>query len=190
MFKQIPPFVIVASSLLLFSLTYGLVVTAEQAESEAQSFYWLRTAEMGSAGTYGTSTNYKTGGTLGQSTPIGMGSASYKSLLAGFWGRYKIPTPVPPVVIRNELHQNFPNPFNPVTTIKYFVSTEGHVAMTIYNVKGQRIRRLINESKLPGSYSVTWDGRNERGVKVSSGIYFYRLETGTYSSTKKMLLLR
>ncbi|MFQ6093200.1 MAG: FlgD immunoglobulin-like domain containing protein, partial [bacterium] len=65
-----------------------------------------------------------------------------------------------------------------------------HTTLKIYNILGQEVRTLVDELKEPGYYTVTWDGRNERGDPVSSGIYFYRLTAGDYSSTKRMVLLK
>ncbi|MFH1212638.1 MAG: T9SS type A sorting domain-containing protein [Candidatus Neomarinimicrobiota bacterium] len=83
------------------------------------------------------------------------------------------------------LYQNYPNPFNPVTTIQYYVPTQNHCTLRIYNVLGQEVTTLLDEMKTPGSYSITWEAENE-----PSGIYFYRLQAGDYSETKKILLIR
>ncbi|NIR47637.1 T9SS type A sorting domain-containing protein [candidate division KSB1 bacterium] len=88
------------------------------------------------------------------------------------------------------LSQNFPNPFNPGTEIHYELPVERHVNLTVYNVLGQRIKTLVDEVKEAGSYSVTWDGTDERGQPVPSGVYFYRFDAGVVSGTKKMLLMR
>ena len=95
------------------------------------------------------------------------------------------------------LSQNFPNPFNPSTTLPFQVkSWEFGVGrpvpttLTIYNILGQRVRTLLDEDKLPGEYKVIWDGRDEFGKDVASGIYFYKLKSGDFSQSKKMLLLR
>ena len=88
--------------------------------------------------------------------------------------------------------QNYPNPFNPSTTIS-FSTTEHteHTEIIIYNIKGQKIRTFqIPQSSISNPNSVVWNGKDERGNAVSSGIYLYRLEAGNYSSTKKMLLMK
>jgi flagellar hook assembly protein FlgD len=89
-----------------------------------------------------------------------------------------------------ELSQNYPNPFNPVTTIEYSVMRRGHVAIEIYNVLGQRVRTLVDETKSAGTYRVEWDGNDEAGRPVTSGVYLYRFTTGEVTETKKMLLVR
>jgi len=92
------------------------------------------------------------------------------------------------------MSQNYPNPFNPQTVISYDIpETAGSavgVTIDIYNIHGQRVRALVSEEKEPGSYKAQWDGRNERGIAVSSGIYFYRIKAGDYQSTRKMVLLK
>ena len=93
------------------------------------------------------------------------------------------------------LSQNFPNPFNPTTAIRFKVEGQRlkvplHTTLKIYNVLGEVVRTLVNEKKLPGDYSVQWDGKNDRGEQLASGIYFYELKVGDYTSTKKMVLLK
>ncbi|MCK5126268.1 MAG: VCBS repeat-containing protein [candidate division Zixibacteria bacterium] len=89
-----------------------------------------------------------------------------------------------------QLHGNFPNPFNPTTTISYDLSSEGDVRLEVFNVLGQQVIELVNKYQPPGSYDVTWDSRDNNNQPVSSGIYFYRLSIGEYSESKKMLLLK
>ncbi|UCH83817.1 MAG: T9SS type A sorting domain-containing protein, partial [Candidatus Latescibacterota bacterium] len=91
---------------------------------------------------------------------------------------------------QSALHQNFPNPFNPATTIAYDLAAPETVKLTVFNVNGQRVRELISKTQPAGRYSAVWDGRDERGQRVASGVYFYRLEAGAYSRTLKMVLLK
>lgn len=92
------------------------------------------------------------------------------------------------------LMQNFPNPFNPVTSIRYDVPEKAGsgvpVVIDIFNIHGQLVRNIVNETKKPGSYTVQWDGRSAQGGPVSSGLYFYRIKAGDFISTKKMVLLK
>lgn len=88
------------------------------------------------------------------------------------------------------LEQNYPNPFNPTTIIRYQLSEFTHVELTIYNQLGQRIKTLVNERQLAGDYQSEWNGRNEMGQQVSSGVYFYRLRAESFSETQKMILMR
>ena len=90
-----------------------------------------------------------------------------------------------------QLKQNYPNPFNPTTTINYQLAVNSKVELTIYNLLGQQIRTMVNTHQLAGAYQVQWNGRNESGMSVTSGIYFYQLNAGKdYSETKKMVLMR
>jgi len=89
------------------------------------------------------------------------------------------------------LETNYPNPFNPSTTIKYSLSYDTHVELTIYDVKGRLVRRLISGVEKAGEHSVTWNGKDESGQSVSSGVYFCMLKIGSGKKiTKKMVLLR
>jgi hypothetical protein len=83
------------------------------------------------------------------------------------------------------LYQNFPNPFNPVTNIRYSIGSSGFVRLKVYDVLGNEITTLINEEKPAGSYSVEFNGSN-----LASGVYFYKLGTGEFVQVKKMLLLK
>jgi hypothetical protein len=92
---------------------------------------------------------------------------------------------------RNTLSQNFPNPFNPSTTILFTVRTRGDVDLAVYDVNGRRVRTLVAGERSPDDFQrVEWDGRNDAGQSVASGVYFYRLQTRDFSATRKMLLLR
>ncbi|MBN1351839.1 T9SS type A sorting domain-containing protein [candidate division KSB1 bacterium] len=87
------------------------------------------------------------------------------------------------------LNQNFPNPFNPETSIRYQLPVSGMVKLIIYNSLGQQIRTLTSKNQTAGYHQVSWDGKDERGEPVSSGIYLYRLTAGEYVQVKKMLLM-
>lgn len=88
------------------------------------------------------------------------------------------------------LAQNYPNPFNPSTMIQYELPRAVHVQLAIYNLLGEKVRTLIDEKESAGVKQITWDGRNDRGEAVSSGVYLYRLQVGEFVLTKKMALLR
>ena len=89
-----------------------------------------------------------------------------------------------------ELKGNYPNPFNPVTTIEYTLPTAAHVKLVIYNTAGQVVKTLVSEEQQPDKYNVTWDSTNEAGVRVSSGMYIYRITAGDFRATKKMILIK
>lgn len=88
------------------------------------------------------------------------------------------------------LRQNRPNPFNPTTVIRFDLAQSAPVALVVYNVDGRRVRQLLSQPLGPGGYEVPWDGRNDSGAPVASGVYFYRLTAGDYSATRKMILLK
>jgi serine protease AprX len=95
------------------------------------------------------------------------------------------------------LGQNYPNPFNPTTVIPFRVQSSQYTVdcplpttLRVYNIRGQWVRTLLDEEMKPGNYTVVWDGKNQDGKEVSSGIYFYQLTAGERKITKKMLLLR
>lgn len=88
------------------------------------------------------------------------------------------------------LGQNYPNPFNPVTTIAYTIGQPGDAAVTVFNVRGERVVCLVHEYHATGAYSVTWDGRDADGQAVASGVYFYELSTDEGSDVRKMVFLK
>jgi hypothetical protein len=88
------------------------------------------------------------------------------------------------------LLQNFPNPFNPETTIQYNLAEAGDVTLHIYNVVGQVVRTLVAERQSAGRYRVQWSGMDDRGVPVSSGIYFYEIRAGKNKDVRKLMLLK
>jgi hypothetical protein len=89
-----------------------------------------------------------------------------------------------------ELYQNYPNPFNPETEIKYALNKAGHVSLQIYNVLGEKVKTLLDRYQPAGFYQINWDGKNDNGKPLSSGIYLYKLEVNGFSEAKKMLLLK
>jgi hypothetical protein len=88
------------------------------------------------------------------------------------------------------LKQNFPNPFNPVTTISFTVPERGRAVLNVYNVKGELVQTLVDDVVDAGEVSVTWDATDRFGRQISSGVYFYRLKVGDMEMSRKMILLR
>ena len=85
---------------------------------------------------------------------------------------------------------NYPNPFNPTTTINYSLKENSKVSLKIYNIKGQKVKQLFNDQLSAGEHSVIWNGTDNNGKSVSSGIYFYKLRTANFEKTKKMILMK
>jgi hypothetical protein len=176
------------------------VALAEPADQEAEksekdrAVYFLQSSVIGAGGAPGTSTNYCSNGTLGQPTPVGVGASTSFELYAGFWKKISIATGVlegvVPEVFRNALFPNAPNPFNPMTTVRFEVAERAPVEVVIYGIQGRVIRTLVQETKSPGRYEIAWDGRDDRGGGVASGVYLCALRVGSYRAVKKMVLVK
>jgi len=97
-----------------------------------------------------------------------------------------------PVVCRAPfaLDQNVPNPFNPTTTIRFTIATDTYATLAVYDIAGRRVKTLVDGNVKADFYHVVWDGRNESGHRVASGIYFYRLQAGPFVRSHKMIVLR
>jgi hypothetical protein len=94
----------------------------------------------------------------------------------------------PVAVLVTSLKGCYPNPFNPTTTISFSIKEKAPVELVIYNILGQKVRTLVNQPLEPGEHSIVWNGTDNKGRSVASGIYFYRMKAGNYSETKKMVL--
>ena len=92
--------------------------------------------------------------------------------------------------IKFNLQNNFPNPFYPLTTIRYDLPEDGLVNITIYDVMGKTVKYLVNSQKNAGYKSIQWNATNNKGAPVSAGLYLYTIEAGQYRQTKKMVLLK
>jgi len=101
------------------------------------------------------------------------------------YGIVRSALPVRPVLL-----QNFPNPFNPETLIRFQLPAAGYVELAVYNLAGQRVRRLVAEDKLAGVHLAVWNGQTDRGNQAASGIYIYRLQAGGHVLSRRMLLVR
>lgn len=102
----------------------------------------------------------------------------YGKVITGIERHYELTT-------NYKLYQNYPNPFNPITKIKYSVSKAGFISLIIYDMLGKAIKTLVNDQKSIGDYEVIFDGRN-----LPSGVYFYKMICGSFSDTKKFILLK
>ena len=89
-----------------------------------------------------------------------------------------------------EVSQNFPNPFNPVTKFRYALPEGRNVSIIIFDITGRKVTELVNNYQNPGTYEVTWNGKNDFGEQVSSGMYIYSIKAGDHKLSKKMLLLK
>lgn len=147
--------------------------------------------------------SFKLCSSLGQSIAGEQGRATCTpespcTLYTGFWNPWVVKTS--PVEWEEEdygqlpkefdLRQNYPNPFNPITVIEYALPKTSQVKIQIYNILGQKVRNLVSEPQEPGYKTIYWDGRDDHGNEVSSGIYFYRILAGDFVKCKKMTLLK
>jgi hypothetical protein len=97
---------------------------------------------------------------------------------------------VPSLPSQYSLLQNYPNPFNPVTFITYTNLEMSYIEVLVYNLAGQEINKLVSETKAPGKYSISWDGTDNLGNPVASGVYFYSFHGNRFSDMKKMILMK
>jgi hypothetical protein len=156
----------------------------------AQSQYTLKTGTFGNGvATITDSSNYQLSGTAGQSI-IGLSENNDYFCNSGFWFQsyYSI------VGIEDlfdnlpksfQLDQNFPNPFNPVTTIKYAVPKTTYIRLEVYNALGQKVAALVDATKQPGYYSISLNATH-----LASGIYFYRLFSNDFTKVKKLMVIK
>ena len=104
----------------------------------------------------------------------------------------KVPTGIDPEapIFTNVLRGNFPNPFNPTTTIHFTLENTSHVTLSIYDARGRRVTTLIDDVRGAGPHEIRWDGTDAAGASVSSGVYFYRMKAGKTSLSRRMVLLK
>ncbi len=88
------------------------------------------------------------------------------------------------------LDQNYPNPFNPETRISYSIPEPAFVKLCIYDINGTLVKTLYEGNQSVGRYQTVWDGKNSSGIKVGSGVYFYRIQANSFVQTRKMILLK
>jgi flagellar hook assembly protein FlgD len=95
-------------------------------------------------------------------------------------------------VLEFDVRQNYPNPFNPTTTISYSIAERGHVTLQVYDASGHLVRTLIDEEQAPqaGGFTKVWNGQDDKGQRVASGVYFFRLSAGNRTLTKKLVVLK
>jgi hypothetical protein len=140
--------------------------------------------------------NCRLSSSLGQSI-IGVQVGATNTLYTGFWNPWVGDmTPVEweedHVLLPKEfdLRQNYPNPFNPTTVIEYALPKACQVRIQIFNILGQRVRNLVDEPQKAGYKTIHWDGKDDFGNQVSSGVYFCSIAAGDYVECKKMALLK
>jgi hypothetical protein len=105
----------------------------------------------------------------------------------GNWAADDLPDAIPAAFA---LHPAYPNPFNPETTIRYDVQNTSHILLTVHDLLGRTIATLFDETRDAGSYTISWRGRDDSGASVPSGVYFVRMNTGSFTATQKLMLIR
>ena len=185
----------ITALLILFALTNtGPPGSPAEAQTSTSNNKVLRSSVLSAAGSPATSRSFRGNGSLGQSTPIGVGQGTDRIIYAGFWyGRLRFLDPsgvseVPGLI--NQLMQNHPNPFNPQTEIRFVAAEDSPVTLEVFDLRGTRIRVLVQGRMPAGNHQVQWDGTDDSGRRVSSGTYFYRLQVGDFEASNKMLLLK
>jgi hypothetical protein len=132
--------------------------------------------------------------TLGQPSGMLCRATEEMRLYPGFLGCiHVVSNPVgvaPETPLVTSLGASFPNPFNPATTIPFTLAEAGEVQIVIYDVRGERVHTLVREVRDPGHHRVVWNGRDQSGRPVASGVYVYRLVTTSHLAARKMLLIR
>nr|MCK4349477.1 T9SS type A sorting domain-containing protein [Candidatus Krumholzibacteria bacterium] len=126
-----------------------------------------------------------------RSDPPSVRGEIMRTVLLWFLG--SLPPPVGddvPPAYTYRLEQNFPNPFNPATTLRFRLKHKGHATIKVYDVAGRLVAILADEVMEAGPHEVQWDGRNHLGLSVASGIYFCRMEAGSFKDVRKLVLLR
>lgn len=118
------------------------------------------------------------------------GEILFEDLLHGHPRSVSVTEPPQPTPAQFTLAQNFPNPFNPVTAIPYFMPSAAAVEIAVYDPLGQRVRLLVEGWRPPGEHRVQWDGRNTQGASVASGVYFVKMISGDFIAVRKLLLMR
>jgi hypothetical protein len=151
----------------------------------------------GGGGMWLSTTSYKLSSTLGQSI-AGVQNGATKTVYTGFWCPWVVQ--MSPVEWEEvdytqrptdfALHQNYPNPFNPSTIIQYALPRTALVKIEVYNVLGQRVRTLVDRIEEPGYKIINWNGKDDSGNQVCSGVYFCRICAGDFVKSKKMTLLK
>lgn len=141
----------------------------------AERVFWIYNQYAGPRGSAGTGTQ-------------GAEDGRWRTRLGGFHVSTLSAVDTPHT--RAWLAQNVPNPFNPITTIRFTLPARAHATLAVFDIAGRHVRTLVDDVRGSGAHDVTWDGRDARGVAVASGLYFYRLTTPDIRVSKKMLLLK
>jgi flagellar hook assembly protein FlgD len=135
--------------------------------------------------------SYTTGNLTVTVHALGEGTAIVSQIWIRETGKgFRAETIENPIPTAYKLDQNYPNPFNPTTTIRYAVPADGPVTLKVYDITGREVATLVNGHVQAGTYEVRFEAKNGKGTSLASGVYFYQLRSGSFTATKKFILLR
>lgn len=150
--------------------------------------YAMRASVLGGGGAVSSNSTHRLASTMGQAVAGFSAGGSFRKR-AGFWSAEPVPTPVEhtaaPVPREYRLDQNFPNPFNPATTIRFAIKEKSHVSLVVFTLLGQAVSTIVDEELPAGEYETRFTAPD-----AASGLYFYRLTSNGFVRSRKMLLLR
>lgn len=182
---------------IVFIIWIMLVLGATSVYGQDSENYSIKASKISSGSApFQSATSYNASSMVGQSSSGSGVSDTDFHLTPGFLGIYhQLRTDVDmaqdeilPRIF--QLFHNYPNPFNPKTVIRYDLPRTADVKITIYNSLGREVKTLVDEEQSAGAHTVIWDGLNDDGARVVSGVYFFRLRAGDYVKTRKMVVVR
>jgi hypothetical protein len=180
-----------------FIVCFVLVLSVTSTYGQHSENYTIKASKISCGSTpQQSASSYNASSMIGQSASGQEKSDTNFLLTSGFLSIYhQLQTDVDmsedqtlPQIFR--LYHNYPNPFNPETVIRYDLPQPTEVILTVYNSLGQKVKTLVDREQIAGTHTVTWDGLNDNGVRVVSGVYFFQLHAGDYIKTRKMVVVR
>jgi len=157
--------------------------------AQSSENYVIKNAVFSGAGSRSQSDSYILTDAIGQPLPVGQFTSDNYSLSTGFFYNSETATDIddeePLIPKQFKLENNFPNPFNPTTTIEYSIPEDSDVTISIYDLNGQLIQSLVDDNKTAGVHKTIWNATN-----ISSGIYFYKIRADHFTAVKKCILIK
>jgi len=192
-----------SGSIILLSLIVWVLFTGTVFPQTSEN-YTIKKWEINGGGGSSASSLYMVQGACGQPSAGGIMASTNYGIAAGFWGERGIGTAIedngesyPDLPNTFHLYQNYPNPFNPVTCIEFDLPGKAEVTLTVFDLRGKLINRLVQGNQVAGNHTVIWRGSDVNGNTVSSGMYFYRIivrslgsGSGTIVKVKKMIFMK